>query len=477
VLVAALFLGSAGLGFAQGLRFGNHRKIEPPDYALLRIGPFYSSILFQQTVGYRYVSTEGTGTDFLFDNQRGEIQSDGHELPLQTVLTTRNYLLITPHVDLDASFRIAYYHYPLDTQEDEFIFDPAAEGIEGNFSTEFELTPFARGLAYERMAYRTDYVDSRGYGDRYGGSEYQFFNNRAGVEFDWLMAPKHNMGLNLLREDNLPREDEFDEQEYARMRGALIYQYQIFPGIVVGARAHHTHWDYASTNRADVDQSGVTALFSLDKEKEMGLELTRSTTLNGELGLEILSTEPIDSEGEGQDRTEVTGALVLETKLARGLSHSLAFRREVRRGFVSTVETVETLRYQLRWSDGLTTATAYSGLGRADPIDLDVSDYDTWTSGIEVKYPLTRFMKLDMTTKYIRRTVEALAENVDDEDMDPELLYDYNTWISRIGTRFALTKKIAFGTYYEHIERDSDYGDLAYTRDIFSASCSYSHRF
>jgi hypothetical protein len=477
VLAAALFLALAGVTVAQGLRFGNHREIKPPDYALLRIGPFYSSLLFQQTAGYRYVRTRGTGTDFLMTNRRGEIRDDGHELPLVTTLNMRNYLLISRNMDLDASFRIIYQYYPLDTQEDEFIFDPAAEGIEGNFSSEFELTPFIRGFAYERMVYRTDYVDARGYSDRYGGSEYEYFNNQAGLKFDWLMLQKHNLGLNLIREDNFPRSDGFEEQEYASSRASLVYQYRLFPGVVVGVMGQQTHFDYAATNRADVDQTDFTGIFNLTQEKEAGLELTRSTKLNGEVGLTQVNTEPIGSDRTDQDTTEVTGELSLETKLTRGLSHSVTLRREVRRGFLSAAETSETLRYQMLWNDGYMTASAYSGLGRADPSDLDVSDYDTWTSGIEIVYPLTRIVKLNLMTQYIRRGVEALPEDVDTDDMEPELLYDYNTWISRVGTSFALTRKVGFSTYYQHVERDSDYGDLAYKRDIFAANCSFSHQF
>ncbi len=147
---------------AQGLRFGNHREIQPPEYALLRIGPFYSNVTFSQLVGYRYVSTQGTGVDYVFGTRRGRFKEDGSELPLITTLSLRNYLIVTRNMDVDLSLRLQNEYYPLDTQENEFFFDLTDESVAGNFSTEFRITPFVRGRVYDNMLYKPDYLDVRG---------------------------------------------------------------------------------------------------------------------------------------------------------------------------------------------------------------------------------------------------------------------------------------------------------------------------
>jgi len=476
-LAVALFLAFAGETVAQGLRFGNHREIKPPDYALLRIGPLYSSVLFQQSAGYRYVRSQGSGVDFLFSNQRGAIREDGHDFPLITALNMRNYLIVTRNIDLDASFYIAYEYYPLDTQENEFIFQPAEEGIAGNFSSEFHLTPFVRASAYDNMAYRTDYVDARGREDRYGGNEYQRFVNNFGLNLDWLMSDKHNLGLDLSRSDNIPTEDEYALQEGFSHEATLIYQYKVLPGLVAGMRGISRVAEYEHPDRADADVNDVNVFFTFAQDRDAGLQLTRSTRLTGELGGGMARSKSLGDGTNETDQNSLTGSVELETKLTRGISHSLSYERRFQQGYLSASELVDALRYRLIWTGDLTTTTIHTSASRVDPSNLDVSDYDAWTSGISITHSLTQFVRLVMSSHYSRRRIRNVPATAEEGKTDPELLYDYNTWVSRIGTRFALTKKIGFNSYYEHVERDSDYGDLAYTRDLISANCTFVHRF
>jgi len=130
---------------AQMLRYDQHRELKPPDYATLRLGPFYSDLFFSQTAGFRYTRSEGTGTDFLFGNNRGVIKKDGSEYPLVARLDARNYVLISRHMDLDISFSLGYAYYPMETQENEFFFDISGEGVSGVVSMEFYISKFVRG--------------------------------------------------------------------------------------------------------------------------------------------------------------------------------------------------------------------------------------------------------------------------------------------------------------------------------------------
>ena len=238
---------------AQHLRYSDHREVRIPDYATVRIGPFYSSMTFFQSVGYRYTRSEGAGTDFLFGTRRGRILEDGSEYPLVSRLTTRNYLLITRHMDLDVSIDISYHHFPMGTQEDELIVQLPPEGIAGSLSTEIRWTPYLRSLIYDDLVYRTDYVDTRGISDDYGGSAYEYFRNKFGINTDWLMAKDKSLSLDLSRTDQVPSDDLYADQESVTYSESISYEQQVFPKLVIGGRARAQQISYGVEDRPDAD--------------------------------------------------------------------------------------------------------------------------------------------------------------------------------------------------------------------------------
>ena len=80
-------------------------------------------------------------------------------------------------MDIDLSLNASYAFYPMGSQDDEFVFDFSEEGIDGNLSMEFEITPFIKASIVENLSYQTDYVDIRGVTDRYGGQQYRNLQN------------------------------------------------------------------------------------------------------------------------------------------------------------------------------------------------------------------------------------------------------------------------------------------------------------
>jgi hypothetical protein len=208
------------------LRYYQRREIQPPEYATLRLGPFYSNITFDQSAGYRYTRSEGTGTDFLYGNNRGIIEEDGGEFPLVSRLDARNYLMISRHMDLDISFSLGYAHFPLETQEDEFFFDIAEEGAAGSISMEFYITKYVRGMVSDDITYRTDYIDLRGIEDNYGGSSYEHLENKLKLTADWLMDETKNLGAELSREDLWVMDEQFEDQEHVTLMESLFYEQQ-----------------------------------------------------------------------------------------------------------------------------------------------------------------------------------------------------------------------------------------------------------
>ena len=463
----------ASTASAQSLRFSNHREVRIPEYAVLRIGPFYSSVTFSQAVGYRYTSGEGEGLDYLFSNHRGVFLKDGSDFPLVSTLDMQNYLIISPTMDLDISLRASYSHYPLNTQEDEFIFDMVEEGIAGNFSTEFSLTPYVKGTAFDNISYRTDYIDARGLIDRYGGQAYEHLQNDLGANFDWLMAKDQNMGLSVSRTDVLPGEDTFKEQERVSYTEALSYQWMINPMVMAGASASFVQNSYtAVTNRPD-SSFHTYSVFST-------VRLTEHTVGSVSLGYAQASVpEEGGLFGEALDNSGMIGSVSLKTELSRELEHELSYARSMVGGFASAYEMNDKCSYHLNWKEeGVLSASLFAEYLKSVPSEI-MGEYTDWTSGVSLSLPVTRLVSIDLSTTYSVRE-NGGGEQIADES-SVELTSDYNTWSSRIGASVPVMQRdrngMMFAAYAEHIERSGDSDVLEYSRNIIAATLTYSHVF
>ena len=485
----------------QGLRFSNHREVQIPPYATLRIGPFFSTARFTQSVGYRYTRGRGRGTDYLFRNERSTIREDGEEFPMISTLTFRNYLLITRRMDVDASVSMSYQHYPLGTQEDVFDISLVDEGIYGNLSMGIMFTPFLRGTVYDSFVYKTDYVDTRGVIDEYGGERYEYISNRVGLNMDWLLARDKNIGLSASRYDVWPQSKEFADQELSSHHEGVVYEHRISPIVIMGARADFYQTDYAVPERADHEVQAYTAFVRLDPSigvqdrTGLGIRLTDVSTLTVGIGYvfgyasstrlvardvstatDDVSTQSVD-QGE-RDVETVTGFATLETHLRKDLTHQFSYSRSVRDGFFSSAEIVDLYGYRITWNGAATTASAFSNFSQVKPSRADDFMYSTWASGLQFAYPLVDYITLNGSTVYTDRRSRAPDEAVEDLRVDElESRSDYQTWASRIGTSFGIMRELRFNTYVEHVERYSDSDDLEYSRDTFGANLVYSHQF
>ncbi len=460
---------------AQTLRFSNHRDIKIPEYAALRIGPFYSGVTFSQSVGYRYTSGNGDGIDYLFSNHRGVFLKDGSDFPLVSTLDMQNYLIITPTMDLDISLRASYSCYPNDTQEDEFFLDVVEEGVVGNLSTEFSLTPSVKGTAFDNISYRTDYIDMRGLSDRYGGQAYEHFQNEAGVNLDWLMMKDHNMALTVSRMDVLPRDDEFDEQERVSYTETLSYEWMVNPMVMAGAGASFAQNSYtAVTNRPD-SSFQTFSVFST-------VRLTERTVGSASLGYARASvSESGGVTGENLDNNGVIGSVGLKTELSRELKHEISYTRSMTAGFASSYEMNDRYSYHLNWNEeGVLSARLFSEYLKSVPSEI-MGEYTDWTSGAGISVPVTSMVSIEASTAYSVRKNSASDAGADDTATGVELTGDYNTWTSRIGTSVPVMKRnrsgVMFTAYAEHIERSSDVEVLEYSRNIIAANLTYTRVF
>jgi len=436
-----------------------------PDYATLRIGPFYSMMTFSQSVGARYTQSEGTGVDFLYENVRGVIKTNGFEMPLVSSLDFRNYIMLGRHTDLDVSMNAKYSYFPLDTQENEFLFSLAEEGLLGTISLEFEPTPYIKGTLYENAVYRTDYVDTRGLIDRYGGQQYVYFNNTLGINMDWLMARDKNMAFSASMNNILPRDKEFKDQKSVTFAESLAYEQVVNPFIVAGAMGAFGQTVYSSTNRSSRTATQTYSVYG-------NVKLSKWTTAGASMGYSLASVSPSSSDAE--DPGTAVGQVSIETQLSRQLRHSAGWSRSRRGGFNSDFEIADGYQYRLDWQGKLSSANLSSALNTVTPDKTSVNEYSDWMSQISMNYPLLPSIMLHLSSSYDIRVNKALAVG---ESSETEWNYDYTTWDSQIGTSFAVDRETSFSIYAEHVERQSNSQDLTYQMDIIGADLTYSHAF
>lgn len=460
--------------FAQTLRFGNHRELTVPNYATIRIGPFYSSLVFSQSAAYSYSRSSGQGTDFLIRNRRGKILDDGSELPLVTTFDTRNYLIMTRNMDLDASVSAVYEHYPLGTQEDSFQISLAEEGIYGNLSTEVQITPFIKALLYESAVYRTDYVDTRGFVDPYGGSEYEYFKNTLGADMDWLMEEDMNMGLSLSRSDLLPHSESFADQESVAWHESLVLERRLIPAVVAGVSASFDQNQYTAETATNRHDTLLQSYFA-----NVQARLTRRTVATASAGMSIGQTKGYD----GNEKTFV-GSLDLRTELNKELAHNISISRAIVAGFKTSFEIRDVAEYALNWRSEDSSARLATSFCRVDPDSDVVGSYADWTSSVEflksiyVGWAFADTINCHLSSRYSVRDSDSGSSATAVEWEEPEWFGQYRTWTSRLTLSFPLFfEDLSFSTYAEHMERSSDSGILDYKRDTLQAMVVYSHQF
>lgn len=460
---------------AQNLRFGNHREIEIPEYALVRIGPFYSDLSLSQSVGYRYVESSGTGVEYLFRNRKGEIKEDGSDIPLILEIESRNYLLISENTDLDLSFKAGFEYYPFDTQENEAYIDMIDEGAKGNFTMEFSPSALTKVLLFDKMNYMSDYVDPRGRLDRYGGSQYEYFRNEAGAEMDWLIDKEINLALTLAREDNFPFDTEFDSQDYFRWKEGLAYEQMLSPFVLGGLDASFWQADYSSTGRTDTAMQTYKAYADI--------KVTEFSVITASAGYSLGSvddTTTIDSVSEtssDSDLGSVIGAFSLKTDMSEELSHTIGYQREMTGGFSTAFEIEDGMFYELNWDNKRTRWAIYTRYDSVDPRSDTYSNYTDWKSGFKWSFKMSDYASIGYDLIYSIRDNDELPGVSSEEDLDESLTQDYSTLDNNLNLTIKVTKQIDFVTYVEHEDRSSDSPDLDYGRFTGGALFTYKHKF
>jgi len=520
-LVMVMGVGAVS-ALAQVSRFDSYQLQSLPDKANILIGPFYSDLAFFQSAGIRYIKSSGAGMDYLYSGgggvgsggvgmtsisssrrnpQYGRILKDGLDYPLISQLTARNYLLVSKDMSVDITFAMTYRAFPMGSEENTFDIEPGiyaemgsftvgasrdawmggfngrnteaytgnrGSGVSANFSTDFELTPYVRGRLYERPSYRVDYVDQRGYTDNLSGRRYPVFQNLAGMDLDWQMAPDKSMGYTFNRIDTIPQDNSYDISRSIVYRQMLEYRQQINPLTAVGARADYYWRDYLQKRGSQFQQDYVAFMNS---------DLTEDTVINASLGYSMGELrKAMDYETNGVSDA-VIGGIGIQTRLSDSVSHGISYERSQRAGFMSGFELIDAIRYQIQWADPETWSVGFSSAyERVTPKLTASNPYTDWMNQITASRPLTRDLVLTMASAYIKRT-NATQKPGDLGEGDLFLSSDYDTWATTVGLIQTLTKRLKLYTYVEHMERISSNAQLAGTRDTAGMTLGYYYDF
>ncbi len=446
--------------WAQNLRYDNHREVAVPEYATIQLGPFHSSWAVLLSGGYRYVNTTGAGTDFLFSGSRGRLREDGPDFPIIIGLDTRNYLVIGPHTDLDVSVGIRYEYYPLDTQDDEFRVFLPGEGINANLSMEISPVPYLRMRLWDGFGWQTDYIDTRGIEDRYGGQRFENISNTIGLDGDLLLAERHNLGFGGSRADLWALDDGWEEQSRVTLSGHLLYEYELAEYMIVGLRAGLSETDYTESDRP----TSLINNYRLMLDTRL-TEQTSASVFVGQANGTISGSENSIEEIS----TEIYGA-GLQTHLSPKLQHGFSFAHGLRTGYTSSLEEFDLFRYDIRWTGDVSQWNLYTGWQARDPSATNSNGYTDWTSGLLFEVPLVPAVSLVGSIRYNERSNDEEAAV-----LDPELSGDYATMAYKLGTVLSLTDELKLTASAERIERNGDNDELDYTRDILSIMLTCRH--
>ena len=450
-------------GQSAMLRYDQHREVKPPSDPTLSLGPWYGDIGIGVSAGVQYIRMSGNGVGFITENGRGQYLKDGFDIPIISTLYLNNYILLTRHMDFSFNINVSYSYYPFKTQEDTLYVNMSDEGVFATFSTQIQLSRNARLLLYDDILYQTDYIDTRGMQDVYGGEQYEHFENTVGADWDWMASRYDNISASVSRRDTISFSDAFDDQEGVFYAEMVSYQRELSRFASAGLMGNFSQSLYEVDTRPDINMYNFS-VFAV-------AQLTRSLYGNASLGYGFSTSSDNDSDVEGS----LTGSLGLGHQISEDRYQELTYNRYQREAFRGGVDVTDTLRYEYRWDGGIFPGSFDSTYMMFSPTGDDRGAYSSWLNRVDLFYQLTRMWRLSFYTSYDIRLNDPLDSEIDPDR--PDINSDYSTWVVHLGTSRPLTKKIMFVIYAEHAERFSDDEDLAYIQDSIVATLDWRHKF
>jgi hypothetical protein len=458
---------AAGEAFAQQLRFTTgYRELEPPDYANLRVGPFYSSLNFVQTVGARYSASTTNIVNIVSGARKGVFRKDGFEIPMVSSLAMRNYLPISKKADLDASVSCSYSHYPMKTQADQFSANLADQQITADFNVNYQsrLAPNLNLKAYARPVYSTDYVDLTGRIDEYGGSAYERLQNIVGIQADYLVRRHMNLAADVSRSDVWPQVNAFSNQMNTTYNGALACEWQVHPKFATGMKAAFSSGSYP--------RSEDSGFFSQSYLAFAGADVTKNSKASASLGYSISGLSSSSGTGD-TDSGAFVGSLSLATEFTKDIAQSVSFSRSQHRGFESGIETTDSLQYNIARKGEFLTVTLAAGADGVNVAAGDISRYANKHGGISIAYAIAPNTTITLSADSSFRDNGKASTDA----TAPELTSDYNTRVSRISTAWQPLRAMTVTAYAQYASRGSKADNMKYEQYMVGVDCGYSYEF
>jgi hypothetical protein len=447
------------------LRYDQHRELKPPQDATLELGPYFLSVILSESVGVQYITMDGSGVDFNTRNGRGRYLQDGFDIPIISTLSFNNYMLITRHMDFSFNIDVSYAYYPFNTQEDTWYVNMSDEGVFATFSTEIQMGRDMRMLLYDDILYRTDYVDTRGMQDFYGGEEYEHFENTVGADWDWMLTRFDNISASASRRDVISFSDNFDDQEGYFYNEMLAYQRQLTKFSAAGFMGDMSQSYYKVDERPDINMYGISAFLMS--------QLSRKIVGNASIGYNFSETP------DGGYSTDSAGSLEASFGLGHQLTDSkyqeLTYRRSQTEAFHGGVDVTDDFHYLFRWESRYFPGEFSTDYLLFNPVGDVRNSYSNWRTALNLRYQLTRRFQLIFDTSYDIRMNDPYLGDPDPDT--PDINSDYNTWVIRLGTGTPISKKTTFEIYAEHADRTSDNEDMEYSQNAIVASLNWSHKF
>jgi hypothetical protein len=510
-LLAGICVLSLVPGAARGqmLRFDNYRDLVIPDNANIRFGNFYSDWSFAQSVGIRHTQSSGEGTTYLGSLDLGRAREDGIEYPTVSTLSMKNYLLINKYMDLDLSFNVTYSYFPMGTEDDQLDFNIVGEGlsarmgaftmgvgrdsltggfngrnvtanaytrsdsdkasgVSANLSTEIDLTKHVRARIYDTPSYTTEYVDRRGRSDDLRGEKYRYFQNTLGLDIDWLLAKNQELAYTFARLDTWPQDNDLNQARSTVTKHSLIYQNQLTPVLMVGARGDFIWRVFEETLRGNQFQQDYLGF--------LGADLSENTTLSVGGGYSMASLDdpgPFEQEG-GSDAT--IGFASLGSMLTERTAHSIGYSRKQEGGFEGGFEIIDQYRYAIEWNNNVWSWSFLTQYETVEPRLATVSEYSDWLNQVVMTRVLTRTLTGIVNFAHtVRRNGEIEAGDLNADN--PFITQDYTTWAVNAGLTQRLTDHLAAYYYAEHLVQSGDDVSMDLERDTVGATLTYQHDF
>ena len=491
------------------LRFDNYRDAVVPDNANIRIGNFWSDWSMAQSVGVRYTRSTGAGADYLYQNGLGDTKKDGIEFPFVSTLNLKNYLLVSRYMDLDLSFSLTYSYFPNRTEDNQFKIGMLGQGVSfqmgsfsmtatrdsvdgafngnnatantytrtggskgggssANLSSEFDLTPYVKGRVYDAPSYSESYVDARGRADLLRGDKFRYFQNAIGLDLDWLMAKDKDMSATVVHSDTWPLDTQFNKTRTSVNSPSLIYQQQLSPVTLVGARGDWSWHSFDTAVRGNQAQQDYTGF--------MGLDLTEDSQLRAGGGYSLATLSNPGASEQAGNSGAVVGYASLRSMLTERTAHSIGYTRRQDSGFGAGVELSDEYRYAISWHNDEWSWSFLTSYSKVQTTLAQVSDYTDWVNQLGVTRSLTENLTAMANGAYTTRHNGPVLPN----DASGNSVYvsnDYHTWAVNLGLNQQVTKHVFVYYYVEHLVEAGDVATLDFSRDTIGVTLSYQHDF